>query len=303
MSSDEDDRKDGTQASNSTRGQQGGGEHSGEPPNDVTEIHSIKLPVFWPARPKLWFIQAEVRFHKQRITSDLVKYYDIIDALDARSLEQVADIVEAPPATDKYLNLKTKLIERFSESEEKQLTKLLTEIELDDKKPTQLLREMRACAGPAISDGLLWSLWKKRLPTNVRCVLSACSEPDLTKAAEIADKIIEASAQTCSVTTAPAVVSAVNKNPGTLSLETRMAALERGMLAIERSFVELSTHVKSKQTNQKDAGTREPRSRQRSSSRTSTKGADICFFHTKFGAKAKRCRSPCSFKGLLASEN
>lgn len=58
----------------------------------------------------------------------------------------VAD-VENPPETDKYKRLKETLITKFTDSHEKQMQTLLLGIEFEDKKPSQLLREMKVLAG------------------------------------------------------------------------------------------------------------------------------------------------------------
>jgi len=53
------------------------------------------------------------------------------------------EIVENPPEKDKYSHLKNLLINRFTDSEEKRLRQLLAGIELNDRKPSELLREIK----------------------------------------------------------------------------------------------------------------------------------------------------------------
>ncbi|XP_037931411.1 uncharacterized protein LOC119666202 [Teleopsis dalmanni] len=114
-----------------------------ESKHEVAAMDIIKLPTFLQTGPELWFAQIEGLLHVHRITVDASKLYTVITALDHNTLHQVADIVKCPPITDKFIMLKKELIKRFGESKHKQLVKLLTNLELSNKRPTQLLREMR----------------------------------------------------------------------------------------------------------------------------------------------------------------
>lgn len=108
------------------------------PQDSVAMISPIRLPDFWKDTPELWFHHIEAQFSNRKISSDNSKYNYVITALDTESLRQVSDVIRQPPPTDKYSNLKEKLIHRFTESIEKQLHKLLTGLELGTKKPTEL---------------------------------------------------------------------------------------------------------------------------------------------------------------------
>lgn len=70
------------------------------------------------------------------------KYHLVVSALDPDSLQDVADILKKPPSANLYPHLKSHIMSRFSDSADRQLQKLLTELELGDKKPSQLLRQM-----------------------------------------------------------------------------------------------------------------------------------------------------------------
>lgn len=192
----------------------------------VNEVRSPKLPPFWRADPELWFVSVEAQFFSCRITADLTKYFTIVAALDTPVLQQVSDVLRHPAERGKYDALKRQLIERFSDSREKQLHRLLTELELDDKKPSQLLREMLSLAGNDIPDDVLRTLWMKRMPINVRCVLSASDGVELNGLAQITDKIMEAAAS-------PHVMAveaiATQGAPSHKSLPDRISELERAV--------------------------------------------------------------------------
>ncbi|KAK4874635.1 hypothetical protein RN001_013995 [Aquatica leii] len=60
-----------------------------------------------------------------------------------------------------------RFIAEFEESEGQKVNKLLTELELDDKNPSQLLREMRSLAGTQVNDDFLRTIFILRLLINV----------------------------------------------------------------------------------------------------------------------------------------
>ncbi|KAK4871748.1 hypothetical protein RN001_015872 [Aquatica leii] len=134
---------------------------------EVNEIRHIKLPCFWQKRPSLWFAQVDAQFYQFGVRADTTKYYTVVAALDSNVLQQVADVIENPPATDKYEALKCQLIARFTDSQEKQLRTLLTDLELGDRQPSQLLREMKALAGNKIDEEVLRTLWLQRMPSQI----------------------------------------------------------------------------------------------------------------------------------------
>jgi hypothetical protein len=67
---------------------------------------------------------------------------------------------------------------------------LLTEHKLDDKKPPELLQEMRSLVSHDIYEDILHSLWIEREPISGQWVLSA-SKGELTNLVEISDRILE----------------------------------------------------------------------------------------------------------------
>ena len=53
----------------------------------------------------------------------------------------------------------------------KKLNKILSDVELGDRKPSQLLNEMRHL-GPDVDDSILKTLWVQRMPVHIRTGLS-----------------------------------------------------------------------------------------------------------------------------------
>lgn len=128
------------------------------------------------------------------ITADSTQYYAVIAALNADTLMHVSDIVLNPPTANMYQVIKKRLITEFSDSEQKRLKTLISELTLGDDKPSLLLRKMRQLAGSCLSDELLQTLWLQRLPNQAQAILSV-SDDKLDKLALMADKILETTEQ------------------------------------------------------------------------------------------------------------
>lgn len=187
------------------------------------EFRLLKLPTFWHKQPKLWFAQLESEFLVFRIRSEDIKYNTVIRHLDEQALVAVSEIVENPPETNKYLHLKNLLINRFTDSEEKRLRQLLAGIELNDKKPSELLREIKQLAGGSISENILHSIWLQRLPARIQATLAVVEDSPLVKLAELADKIIDRDSG-LQVATIASPVASTSSNFD--DLERRIVALE-----------------------------------------------------------------------------
>lgn len=142
------------------------------------KFRNVRLPTFWRNRPKLWFAQLESEFVAYRIRSDDIRYSAVVRHLDEVTMLAVANILECPPDTGRFEALKNTLITRFSDSLEKQLRTLMSEMELGDKTPSTLLREMRALAGTPVTDDLLKTLWMQRLPQRIQELLTGRRKPE-----------------------------------------------------------------------------------------------------------------------------
>lgn len=155
-----------------------------------SEHQRVKLSKFWPHDPEAWFLHAQSRF-RSTPTSDQKQFDAVIEALDDVDLiRKVSDIITNLPTTNKYETLKTSLISRLSDSRDFEIHQLLEDLQLGNKKHSELLREMRRLAKKSFKDDALQKIWRKRLPANAQLVLSTC-KGILDELAETADVFIE----------------------------------------------------------------------------------------------------------------
>ncbi|KAG7196887.1 hypothetical protein KM043_015789 [Ampulex compressa] len=249
----------------------------------ANEFRNVKLQTFWQNRPKLWFATLECEFTAFRVRSDDIKYSAVVRHLDEQSMIVVADVLEQPPEQGKYERLKSALIERFSDSTEKQLRTLLDGMELGNKSPSALLREMRTLAGSNVTDNMLRTLWLQRMPKRTQELLAILDDVDLDKLAACADKAHERGAS-------QNIIAAAS------------SALEDPIQVLTRQVSELTKAVAAiYQDRQTRPRSRRPRSTTPKRSR-SREQEGFCFYHRRFRERAWKCQKPCTATFPLASQ-
>lgn len=195
------------------------------------------LPAFVKDRIDLWFILVEAEFKASRIRSDDTKYNLVIRSLDAETIQRITDILYKPPEKDKYETLKQTLLKRISDSREQQLHKLLKEMVLAERKPSQLLREMRDLAAGAVNDDLLHQLWLDRMPAYIRPLLVTSEKLNLSALSEMADRILEVSNNSYSLATQ--TVSRIDTMANSKSLEKKIDEMQQLLVQCLHEIKEL----------------------------------------------------------------
>ncbi|GFU16742.1 reverse transcriptase domain-containing protein [Nephila pilipes] len=103
---------------------------------------SVKFPSFSTDAPGLMFAHVEAQFHAPKNTIEETKYFTVVGAVEQRVLNVVNDIVTSPPENTPYQKLKATVISRLTDTDNIQIKKkMLSRVNLGDKKPSQLLRE------------------------------------------------------------------------------------------------------------------------------------------------------------------
>ncbi|XP_065197668.1 uncharacterized protein LOC135828856 [Sycon ciliatum] len=249
---------------------------------DVSAITAVKLPPYYASDPQVWFGVVESLFRTRNISRQSTKFHHVISSLSADFATEVRDLILNPPEDAPFDQLKARLIQRTQLSEQRRIRLLLSEEELGDRKPTQLLRRMQQLLDDhTMDDGLFRELFIQRLPEKARLILASSSEAlPLEDLATMADRILAVSPEANAI----------------MALRPAAASMPDSTVArLERQIAELTAAV---------SALAEPRFRGRSTSRSSTPShsrsstptRDVCFYHHRFGDRARHCRSPCSFK-------
>lgn len=206
--------------------------------------------------------------------------------METSILEQVMDIVEHPPQ-DPYVTIKQRIIKLFDLSPHQRQQQLLNECFLGDKKPSQLLLEMKKFAKTDFSDEMVKSLWISRLPAAMQPVLATSSEP-LSSLSSLADSIH---------TLPSAAISSVD-NP---SVSQVLSELHQEIQQLAQEVSQLKHSSPSPRfKHRRNYGDRRYGDRRygdrNSGDRNYGDGSQsLCFYHQRFGNRAHKCEQPCSF--------
>ena len=217
---------------------------------------ALKLPEFWEQNVSAWFVQAEAQFAIRDITSEDTKYYYVVASLKGSTAARVINLIENPPARDKYTTLKGHLKGVFGLSEPERARQLLSLPGLGDSKPSELMDHMLALLGDHQPCFLFKELFLQQLPDQIRLPLTSSVKVDLRELAKEADVFFSAGRKTFSVT-----------------------PLTNTSTACEECMHQPHTHSVS------------------ASAVARREKSSLCFYHGKFGNKAKKCLPPCSWSG------
>lgn len=247
----------------------------------MTDTAAVKIPVYNPIDPALWFAMCESTFElavPKPITDNKTKFNYCVAHLPPEIASLVRDIILKERSEASYDELKTAIVDRCGESKTQEIRKLLAGEQLGDRKPTELLRDMtRRAENHKISDVLLLELFLQQMPPNVQSIIASVQPIDSQKAANIADRIMEvASTQVNSITqmqpsdnsdTVNSLVQEVRK------LRNEVSQLRRSRSSSRNSF----------------------QRRNRSPSAPKMMNSKLCWYHRKFKENATKCVSPCCF--------
>ena len=227
----------------------------------ATNAVVVKIPPFWPADPELWFAQVEAQFALKKIASQGTKFAHVVAALSPEAASEVRDLILTPPATNPFDILKASLTERVSLSKRRKIQQLLHAEELGDRKPSQLLRRLQQLHGNSDSD-ILRELFLQRLPATVQIGLLSHPDKPLAELALMADGMLE-------LAEARASVSHV-ETPESAEISSIRFDLNKVLMLLDTRATKAP--IDPETTNQ-----------------------ETCWYHTKCGARASKCRQPCSF--------
>lgn len=256
--------------------------------NEVADLASItvssRIPDFWTHQPRVWFIRAEATLAPQKL-GDASKFDLVVSKLGNDVVAQITDFLVNPPETNKYEALKRKLLVMFEETKNRQIEKLISEMELGDQKPSQLLRKMKELARDKVPDDTLRVLWQNLLPTTVRALLVVTENKDLEKLAAVADDVHEAT----KTNTVAAIVEKQGQTSSDKAILAEIAKLSARFEKLEKRHDNDRSRSKSRSQYRT--------SRTRSNTRDRARKPNwLCFYHFRYAEKARKCVKPCAWE-------
>ncbi|XP_077301958.1 uncharacterized protein LOC143922558 [Arctopsyche grandis] len=252
---------------------------------------ALRLPPIFKENITLWIRITEAHFDGAGIIADRTKYGCLVAALDYETVSFVSDVTGPRTAGEQYEKLKTALLERLGESVER---RPLTGLQVGDKKPSHLMRQMRELAGPQHTDSqIVKTLWMQSLPKHAQAILKSMPDPTLQQLATTADQLME-------VYHNQEIYEVTKKATSTPEPNIlKMAALE--IKKYHRKLADLEHEIQqSKMCSRSQSRSTYKQARERVASQ---KIKILCYFHKKHGAKTFKCQKPCSFVKQAENEN
>lgn len=107
-----------------------------------------------------------------------------------KKLMELGSVIDALPNLNRYAYIKRCLIEHFTDSQQRRLQRVLSDMPLGDSKPSKLFYEMSRTANGTLSDVVLLDLWATRLPSHAQAAV-APSQGTTAERMRIADAVTE----------------------------------------------------------------------------------------------------------------
>jgi hypothetical protein len=184
---------------------------------------------------------------------------------------ELEDIITNPLPTGRYERIKAQLITGMLLSKEQLVCQLLMHEEMGGWSPNQFLRHLWTLAGPSVPSDFLFILWTNHLPPNIESITAKPAHVDLDDVAQLGDEIAE-------VMPPPCVASISSSDDDICTLTARIDELPQQVAAL--------AVIASRQ--------RSPSQTQWHACRSLT--PDICWYHSCFKERAKRCTAPCMWQ-------
>jgi len=239
------------------------------------------LPPFWYEQPEAWFTSIEAQFNDANAT-EITRFQRTLSKLPADVAPKILHITSRAFQPGDYERLKQAILTTYSKSKAKRLEELRALTDIQDMKPSAILAKIRALivsSNPTnnivIQPDDLKLLFVQALPRHMQGTIRMHSRNNnLDDLAILADDYYE-----MSPTLAPSI-AAVDQF---ITIDNNMTRLANSVDAINNKLIRND----SKSTNRK---------------RTNYDKNGLCYYHERFGNKAKKCAGPSCSKNELSAQ-
>lgn len=245
----------------------------------------MRMPTIVTKNINAWFTSVDYWFQATGVHDDETKFASVCAAIDTETLQRLEEELREAPQNGKYAFLKTKLSAHLADSEQRKLNRLLSEMPLGDKRPSELFHDMKQVAGTVLGEAALKGLWVQRLPESARAVVTASSGP-ASEFTKIADSIIDALAQRPVHQVAATPLNEISE------LKAVIAELRNQINNFPRNSRPRS-RGSSNQRSRTPANNEANANAASNASANANAESDLCWYHQTYGRDARNCRSPC----------
>lgn len=254
-------------------------QNNNPPPSEPIVAHNerivfarLPMPAVVNTNIEAWFNSMEYWFDASGITADRQRAATICAAIDPNALAQLTEILLEQPEVGKYEFVKTKVVAHFADSEQRKLNRLLSEMPLGDKRPSELYHEMKRVAGNVLGEAALKGLWSQRLPEAARPVIAA-STGTAAEFTRIADTIVDA--------LAPRHVHAAAANP-----LSELDDLKAVVAELRQQIQNMPRQSRTQSRGTSRQRQRTPANRSAPTAADASAESDECWYHQKYGRDA-----------------
>ena len=149
---------------------------------------TVQLPPFWQDDPISWFQVLDSTFATRGIKDPVTKFHYAMSELDSATCRTIRDVARRPVGQESFALLKATLCNAFEESSETRLDKLLALNQLEDRKPSELVRELRRFGDGESYESVVRRIFMHCLPESIRAAGPTNSSTALETLGERADK-------------------------------------------------------------------------------------------------------------------
>lgn len=229
--------------------------------------------------PNPWLVVFESNFNNKATSRQ--KYNRLLSCLPAHLLQELSTmILESNTSDDPYAKLKESIMSNYSTNATIMFEKHFRNQDLGKRTPTQFLKQIIhdwETMQPGITDAaptLIRKIFTNGLPKEIRAILATAATDDFEKLAVLADKIYAVLPEQDKETTVRTAIFSEEIN----SLTSKIEELQSEISSLRQSS--------SKQ------------SKWQSGHHSFDNESAQCYFHTRFGRNAQKCRPGCRHQNM-----
>ena len=256
------------------------------PANSFGNIH---LPPFWENDASAYFLTIELMFEEANMTSERSRYLALVTTLsrDANVFKSVAHLLKTSNTVKPYSTLKVAILRLYSNAGVEDLETSLNDCVRGDDKVSNYLARLRSifasryCEPTTLQEDILKSRVLQSVDTPTRLALYSYEQGMVDELAAHADRLLSLAKSQ------PATpISKVNNITSTKPQYKVNEYFDKQLGNMSDAVDELNQKLEKFTSYQRNKG----------SAPTSTVSKNkLCFYHNRYGNRAHKCISPCSW--------
>lgn len=158
------------------------------PSTSTSATPRLPLPTMSEANIDGYFLSLEFWFQASNVIDDNQKYVIVMSQIPPHKLIDLRTVIDNAPPISKYHYIKEKLLSQYTDSQQRRLKRVLSEMPLGDQKPSALFNTMSRVAEGSLTESALVDLWASRLPESIHTAVAA-SDGTVPSKLKLADAI------------------------------------------------------------------------------------------------------------------